>query len=152
MSNVVEGLVETSNNLSIVKQENDKIHITSSTRSSNMLDMDIVTQMIYTQFKSAKATMIESSGRYPGWTPIPIEKNPLLKKYIDIHRAIDGKEPDIRAIHAGLECGVLSEKLPGTQIISIGPEIKNPHSPNEYVDINSVEEYWNVLVEFLKSI
>ncbi len=152
MSNVVEGLVETSNNLSIVKQENDKILITSSTRSSNMLDMDIVTQMIYTQFKSAKATMIESSGRYPGWTPIPIEKNPLLRKYIDIHKAVEGKEPDIRAIHAGLECGVLSEKLPGTQIISIGPEIKNPHSPNEYVDINSVDEYWNVLVEFLKSI
>lgn len=152
MSNVVQGLVETSNNLSLIKHKNSKIHITSSTRSSNMLDMDMVTQMIYTQFKSANASSIESKGRYPGWTPIPIDKNPMLRKYIEVHKKVEGKEPGIRAVHAGLECGVLSEKLRGTQIISIGPDIRNPHSPNEYVDIYSVKSYWDILITFLKEL
>ncbi len=152
MNNVVKGLVETSNNLSLIKQKDNEVHITSSTRSSNMLDMDMVTQMIYTQFKSANASVIKTEGRYPGWTPIPIEKNPMLRKYIEVHKKVDGKEPGIKAVHAGLECGVLSEKLRGTQIISIGPDIRNPHSPNEYVDIDSVKKYWDILIEFLKEI
>ncbi len=152
MSKVIDGLVETSNNLSTVKQTEKNIQITAATRSSNMTELDIATNMIQTQFLSSGADKVESLGRYPGWDPVPIEKNPLLQKYIDVHEKVRGKKPAIMAIHAGLECGLLGEKLPSTLMISVGPDIHNPHSPSEYVGIESVNKYWEVVVELLKSI
>ncbi len=151
MSTVVAGLVETSNNLSTVKQTDKQVKVVASARSSNMVELDIAINMIRTQFLFSGADRVEATDRYPGWDPISEDKNPLLKKYIEVHKKVRGKDPIVKAIHAGLECGVLSEKMPSTLMISVGPSIHNPHSPSEYVEIDSVNKYWEVLIEFLKT-
>ena len=89
-------------------------------------------------------------GQYPGWKPNP--DSPILKKMLDIYNNQFGKVPKIYAIHAGLECGLLGGVYPNWDMISFGPTIRFPHSPDEKVNIESVNKFWLFLVETLKNV
>ena len=148
MSNEMEGLVETSNNLAIVSIENGKATVLCLLRSSvDSAKTDLESQ-IESVFHLAGAE-ITFDGQYPGWKPNP--QSPILQKMIEIYKNKFGNTPKIYAIHAGLECGLLGGVYPNWDMISFGPTIRYPHSPDEKVNIKSVEKFWDFLVETLKN-
>ena len=89
-------------------------------------------------------------GDYPGWKPDV--QSPILQTMKDVYNDLYGKVPDIKVIHAGLECGIIGDAYPGLDMISFGPTIRFPHSPDEKVHIDSVGKFWKFLVETLKNI
>ena len=93
---------------------------------------------------------IEQDEAYPGWAPDP--KSPILETTTKIYKKLLGKDPHICAIHAGLECGVIGEKVNNMDMISFGPTIKGPHSPDERVEIKSVDKFWDLLLKILKEL
>jgi dipeptidase D len=142
MSDDIPGLVETSTNLARVRTEGSTLKIHCSNRSS------VASQLAATQRRvgatgelvGAEVTQLEG---YPGWKPnLDSAALALLKRATE---KVYGKEPAVKAIHAGLECGLIGEKMPGMDMISFGPQIEFPHSPGERVLIPSVERYWRVL-------
>jgi dipeptidase D len=149
MSNEMPGLVETSNNLAIVKSENGTIRVHCLLRSSvDSAKMDLE-HMIQAIFKLAGADVV-FDGQYPGWKPNP--DSPILKTMQDIYKKKFKKVPEIKAIHAGLECGLLGGVYPSWDMISFGPTIRYPHSPDEKVNIETVKKFWDYLVETLKNV
>jgi dipeptidase D len=150
MSHEISGLVETSTNLSSVKmKEEGKILITTSQRSSTgSLKMDVVNK-VTSVFKLAGAEVSTTEG-YPGWKPNP--NSAILKVSEEVFQQLFGEKPKVIAIHAGLECGLFSEKNPGLDMISCGPSIQGAHSPDERIEIATVEKWWNFLLELLKAI
>ena len=92
----------------------------------------------------------EQDEAYPGWAPNV--SSPVLETTTKIYTEILGKEPHICAIHAGLECGVIGEKVKDMDMVSFGPTIKGPHSPDERVDISSVDKFWNLLLKILQEL
>jgi len=90
---------------------------------------------------------VVQSGDYPGWQPNP--NSPILKIMVELYRKLFNEEPQVKACHAGLECGILGEHLPGVDMISFGPNIRAAHSPDEKVQISSVQKYWGYLLEVL---
>lgn len=150
MSKEVEGLVQSSTNLAAIKMEKDnKIVIKTSQRSScESQREDIVNQMI-ALFDLAGAKVDVSDG-YPGWQPNL--KSPILKIAQSVYKQMFGKSPEVKAIHAGLECGLFLEKYPNLDMISCGPTIREAHSPDEKVNIPSVEKWWKYLLELLQHI
>jgi len=149
MSNEMEGLVETSNNLAIVKAEKGSIGIMNLLRSSVDSAKDDLQQTIQCLFDLAGAASV-FDGSYPGWKPNPA--SPILKTMQEIYHGKFGKIPEIKAIHAGLECGILGGAYPGWDMISFGPTIRYPHSPDEKVNIATAQKFWDFLVETLKHI
>jgi len=149
MSNEMKGLVETSTNLAIVKSENGVIKIQCLLRSSVDSAKDDLEQMMQSVFELAGAGFV-FDGKYPGWKPNP--DSDILKIILDIYNKKFGKIPEIRAIHAGLECGILGGTYPAWDMISFGPTIRYPHSPDEKVNIVTVQRFWDFLVETLKHI
>lgn len=149
MSNEMKGLVETSTNLAIVKSENCVIKIQCLLRSSVDSAKDDLEQMMQSVFELAGASFV-FDGKYPGWKPNP--DSLILKTMLEIYYKKFGKTPEIRAIHAGLECGILGGSYPAWDMISFGPTIRFPHSPDEKVNIESVQKFWDFLVETLKNI
>jgi dipeptidase D len=149
MSNEMEGLVETSNNLAIVKAEHGTISIMNLLRSSVDSAKDDLQQTIQCLFDLAGGTSV-FDGSYPGWKPNP--GSSILKTMQDIYHRKFGKIPEIKAIHAGLECGILGGAYPGWDMISFGPTIRYPHSPDEKVNIATVQKFWDFLIETLKNI
>ncbi len=150
MSHEIPGLVETSTNLASVKmKEGDKIVITTSQRSSTNSLKDDAGNIVNAVFTLAKAKVEHSAG-YPGWKPNPDSKVLAVAK--KAYKDLFGKEAEIMAIHAGLECGLFLEKYPHLDMISCGPTIRNAHSPEEQIEIASVEKWWNFLLETLKNI
>ena len=99
---------------------------------------------------NAYGAHVEQDEAYPGWTPNL--NSPILETTTKIYTEILGKNPHICAIHAGLECGVIGEKVEGMDMISFGPTIKGPHSPDERVEISSVDKFWNLLLKILKEL
>jgi dipeptidase D len=149
MSNAMEGLVETSNNLAIIEIKSGKATALCLLRSSvDSAKADLESQM-ESVFHLAGAEII-FDGQYPGWKPNP--DSPILKKMLDIYNNQFGKIPKIYAIHAGLECGLLGGVYPNWDMISFGPTIRFPHSPDEKVNIASVTKFWDFLVETLKNV
>jgi len=149
MSNEMPGLVETSTNLAIVKSENGELGVQCLLRSSvdsAKLDLE---QMIRSVFELAGAEIF-FDGQYQGWKPNP--ESAILKTMQKVYQEKFGKIPEIRAIHAGLECGILGGAYPNWDMISFGPTIRFPHSPDEKVNIKTVEKFWDFLVETLKNI
>lgn len=144
MSDSMEGLVETSINLAIVKTEGDKIYIHSLMRSSVDSARAALAQSIAAVFELAGAR-IEFAGGYPGWKPNM--DSAILKTMMQTYNELYGREPEIKAIHAGLECGLLGGIYPSWDMISMGPTIRYPHSPDEKVKIETVQKFW----EFLKA-
>ena len=138
----IAGLVETSTNLAIVKTAKKEFTVLCSTRSSVASALEATRDVIKSVCALAGAKAELEDG-YPGW--MPNLESPLLKKLKDIYRSTFGKEAEVVAIHAGLECGIIGEKFPGMDMISFGPTMKNPHSPEEHVHIGSVEKFWKFL-------
>ncbi len=148
MSDAMPGLVETSNNLAIVKLEKGKAQVSCLMRSSVDSAKDDLANMMGAVFTLAGA-QCEFTGGYPGWKPNPA--SPILKSMQDIYKKMYGNEPAVKAIHAGLECGLLGGTYPKWDMISCGPTIRYPHSPDEKLKIDTVDKWWKFLVEVLKS-
>jgi len=148
MSQEVEGLVETSTNLAKVEMD-EKLHIVMSSRSSIDSSLDAIMQTIRSIAELAKAEVKEGS-RYPGWKPNRDSK--LLKIAEETFKKLYNKEPEIKAIHAGLETGVIGKKAGIDEMISIGPDIQHPHSPDENVRISSVQKFWKYLEALIEDI
>ena len=150
MSFAVPGLVETSTNLASVKfAEGNRIVVTSSQRSSVESAKTYVMQMVESVFALAGADVAHSDG-YPGWMPDPQSK--LLEVTVDAYKRLFGSEPKVRAIHAGLECGLFLEKYPDLEMVSFGPTLRGVHSPDERLEIATVPKFWKLLTEVLKTI
>jgi dipeptidase D len=149
MSADIPGLVETSTNLATVKTFENEIEIVASQRSSVESSKQDIADMVEATFRLTNAKIEQGDG-YPGWKPntkseiLNITKTSFVKvlKY----------EPKILAIHAGLECGVIGEKYPGMDMISFGPTMRDVHSPDEKLEIKSVNNFWLLLLEVLKNI
>ncbi|MBS4060782.1 MAG: aminoacyl-histidine dipeptidase [Bacteroidetes bacterium] len=147
MSADMAGVVETSTNLAIVKSKGDKITIATLQRSSVDASKAKLSQQIRDVFTKAGAKA-SSSGDYPGWKPNI--NSPILKTMKEVYNNKYGKVPEVKVIHAGLECGILGAAYPHWDMISFGPTIRHPHSPDEKVEIASVGLFWDYLVETLK--
>jgi dipeptidase D len=146
MSQDIEGLVETSTNLAAVEPKEGALTILLSTRSSVDSALRATRQRIRAAADLAGASVEENRG-YPGWKPNPHAA--LLRTFRELHQRITGKEAALRAVHAGLECGIIGEKVPGMEMISFGPLIQGAHSPDERVHVASVERFYHLLTATL---
>ncbi len=149
MSQDIEGLVETSSNLASVKMIDGEIVITSSQRSSILSARHNMSHTVASAFEIAGAT-VETGDGYPGWKPNP--ESAILKIAVDTYVELFGKKPEVKAIHAGLECGLFSEKYPGMDMISFGPTLRGVHSPEERLLIPTVDMVWRHMLAILKNI
>lgn len=150
MSFAVPGLVETSTNLASVKfAEDNQIIVTSSQRSSVESAKTYVMQMVESVFTLAGADVAHSDG-YPGWSPNP--DSHLLKVAVDSYVKLFGHEPKVKAIHAGLECGLFLEKYPHLEMVSFGPTLRGVHSPDERLEIATVQKFWDHMAEILRQL
>lgn len=142
-------VVETSNNLSIVKSDGEKIYVATLTRSSVESRKEELASMIESVFTMAGAK-VEFSGSYPGWQPNLQSRilNTMSKVYQDMY----GVTPKIMTVHAGLECGILGRNYPEMDMISFGPTMRFPHSPDEKVNIPTVAKFWDFLVATLAAL
>ncbi|HDS06526.1 MAG TPA: aminoacyl-histidine dipeptidase [Bacteroides sp.] len=149
MSAAMEGLIETSTNLSVVKISGGTFQALSLTRSSVDSAKEATAWKVAAVFQLMKAD-VELSGDYPGWKPNM--DSDILKVCQQVYHDRFGKVPEIKAIHAGLECGLLGGVYPKLDMISFGPTIRSPHSPDEKVNISTVKKFWEFLVAILESI
>jgi len=148
MSKDMPGVVETSSNLAVIKSAKGKIEVASLQRSAVNSERKKVAQEFYNAFANVGG-IASFSGDYPGWKPNV--NSPILKAMKEGYNAKFGKIPEVKVIHAGLECGILGAKYPNWDMISFGPTIRNPHSPAEMVNIKTVELFWEFLIETLKN-
>lgn len=149
MSQDVPGLVETSSNLASVKRTADNVLlVTTSQRSSIESSRDAVSASVRAAFELAGAT-VTTKGQYPGWKPNT--KSEILKVACDTFKELFGSDAKIKAIHAGLECGLFLEKAPHLDMISFGPTMRGVHSPDERLDIASTERWWRHLLLLLEN-
>lgn len=149
MSQDLDWLVETSSNLASVRKEDGKVVINSSQRSSVASARENMSATVRAVFELAGARVVTNEG-YPGWKMNP--NSALLKVAVDSYRRLFSAEPKILAIHAGLECGLFSEKYPHLDIISVGPTLRGVHSPDERLHIPSVQKVWDHLLDMLVNI
>jgi len=148
-SSEIAGLVETSNNLASVRTGDGSIVVNTSQRSSVMNRLDQLTGRIEAVGRLAGARA-ESGDGYPAWQPDL--DSPLLAKCRTLYQELFDKPPVVEIIHAGLECGIIGSKYPGMDMISFGPTIKNPHSPDEMIEISSIGLVWDFLAALLKTL
>jgi dipeptidase D len=149
MSRAVPGLVETSNNLAVIVTEGSDVSLTISHRSSVAPSIRAVSEQVAAVFRRAGGE-VESHDGYPGWTPNP--KSPALQTSLAVFQREFGAKPAVKAIHAGLECGLIGEKFPGMDMVSMGPQIESPHSPDERVKIPTVATFYRLLKAVLSEI
>lgn len=149
MSDSMENLVETSSNLAIVKTEGEQIVACALLRSSVDTAKADFAEMMASVVELAGGK-IEFTGGYPGWKPNM--HSPILETMTATYKKLFGRTPKVMAIHAGLECGLLGGVYKNWDMISFGPTIKHPHSPDEKVNINSVKLFWDYLTETLKNV
>jgi dipeptidase D len=149
MSNEMPGLVETSINIGVLKTDKNMVVGQTLLRSSVDTAKVDLENMVDAVFTMAGADII-FDGHYPGWKPNPDSE--ILRLMLELYKKMFGKEPLVKAIHAGLECGILGGAYPNWDMISVGPTIVNPHSPDEKTEISSVKKFWDYLVETLKNI
>lgn len=149
MSPDIPDLVQTSNNVARVLIGNGSIEVLCLTRSSVDSEKDDLSQAITANFSNIQAA-VTLSGDYPGWTPMP--ESSIVDLMTDLYVEMFDAQPDVAACHAGLECGILGTNYPEMEMISFGPNIRGPHSPDEKVQISSVQKFWNYTLETLKRI
>ena len=146
MSNNIEGLVEYSRNLGIVRTEQGSVHLTLSSRSAIESQLDASIDDL-----DALASLCGGStrhhSRYPGWS-YAVE-SPLRDQYLAAYTELFGKTPEVSVIHAGLECGIIRSKLPEMDMISVGPNMRDIHSPAERLDLASCERFWQVITKMM---
>ena len=149
MSHAIAGLVQTSNNLARVLVKDGAFTILCLTRSSVDSEKMDLAKTICFNFELAGAKP-EFGGSYPGWAPKP--EAPIVTLMSDLYEELFKEKAKVNAVHAGLECGILGANYPDMQMISFGPNIRGAHSPDEKVQISSVQKYWPFLLETLKRI
>jgi dipeptidase D len=149
MSAEMAGVVETSSNLAIVKSADGIIDILCLIRSSVDSAKISLSESLQSVLELAGAE-VSHSGSYPGWKPDV--NSPILKAMKSVYDENFGKIPEVKVIHAGLECGIIGDSYPGLDMISFGPTIRSPHSPDEKVHIASVKKFWDYLVLTLEQI
>ena len=145
----IEGLVQTSNNVARVLVNSGQVSIQCLTRSSVDSEKFELASVIQSAFELLGA-QTDLKGSYPGWTPLP--DAPIVKLMSHIYTEIFQSSPKVNACHAGLECGILGTNYPGMQMISFGPNITGAHSPDESVQISSVQKFWKYLLKTLEQI
>lgn len=148
MSDSMPGLVETSTNLATVKSENGVISVKCLLRSSVDSAKEDLCERIESVFNLAGG-LVQFDGAYPGWKPNM--DSDILRRMSKIYADKFGKTPEVKAIHAGLECGILGANYPEWDMISFGPTMRFPHSPDEKVNIPTVAKFWDFLLETLKN-
>lgn len=146
MSQDMEGLVETSSNLASIKMEEGCIRIVTSQRSSILSSRQDMSEMIRSAFELGGAKVTTGDG-YPGWKPNP--SSDILRVAVESYKRLFGVEPKVKAIHAGLECGLFLEKYPSLDMFSTGPTLRGVHSPDERMHIPSVDKFWQHLLDVL---
>lgn len=149
MSLSVEGVVETSNNMAIVTIESGQIQVANMVRSLIDTAREDHAESIASLYRILGAEVVKEGG-YPGWKPNM--GSAILQTMTTVHEKLFDYKPEIKVIHAGLECGLLGSVYPNWDMISFGPTIRFPHSPDEKVSIKAVENFWTLLVETLKSV
>lgn len=149
MSNDIPGLVETSTNLAAVKSDGGNLQVLMSSRSSVASALDSLRDRIHGIGAMAGGEVDHHDG-YPGWKP-DLDSH-LLKIVQGVHTRVLGSDAHVEAIHAGLECGIIGEMVPGMDMISFGPQIEFPHSPNERVKVDSVGRFYDLLTETLEEL
>lgn len=149
MSADIPGLVETSTNMGVITTEKGLVQLITSQRSSVASERFDIADRVAHVFTMANAE-VSGGDAYPGWAPDI--NSPILKVMKNVFKSLYGSEPEVKAIHAGLECGIIKEKYPNMDMISFGPTIMGAHSPDERVNIATVEKFWNLLLHTLKNI
>ncbi len=149
MSADIPGLVETSTNVAVIRTERNAVVVVTSQRSSVASEIDEIAETVQTVFALGGAE-VEASDGYPGWKPNL--NSEILKIAKSTYLQVFGKEPEVKAIHAGLECGIIGEKYPGMDMVSFGPTLEGVHSPDEKIYIDTVERFWTLLLAILKNI
>ncbi len=149
MSNNVKGLVEYSRNQGVIHTEGDTISVIFSSRSSieSLLDSSVTELDTLARVLGASA---RHYARYPGWSYAKCSA--LRDAYLEAYRQVMGKDATVNVIHAGLECGVISSKVPDMDMISIGPDMRDIHSPDEALDLDSVELFWKTLEHLIRTV
>ena len=149
MSQDIEGLVETSSNLASVKQRDGQIVVVTSQRSSILSSRHDMSRMVQAAFELGGASVTIGDG-YPGWKPNASSE--ILAISVESYRKLFGEDPKIKAIHAGLECGLFLEKYPSLDMVSFGPTLRGVHSPDERMLIPTVDKFWRHLLDVLENI
>lgn len=149
MSADIAGLVETSTNVAVIKKTGPTLRIATSQRSSMASELGEIADAVASIFALAGAR-VETSDAYPGWKPDL--DSPILQIATSAYRSLFNQEPQVKAIHAGLECGIIGERIPGMDMISFGPTLEGAHSPDERLYIDTVDRFWRFLLEILKRI
>jgi dipeptidase D len=148
MSPDIPGLVETSTNIAAIHTTPRAVAMATSQRSSVGSELDEICDTVRSVFELGGAAAHTSDG-YPGWKPNL--QSPILKTAKATYQALYGKEPEVKAIHAGLECGIIGEKVPGMDMVSFGPTLEGVHSPDERIHIDTVPKFWDFLLGILKN-
>ena len=148
MSQDIKGFVETSTNLASVKKEGDEIIVTTSQRSSVESKKEDACDHVSSVFYATEAAEVTGSDGYPGWEPNP--KSKVLDLIVEAYHNVFHQEPVVKAIHAGLECGLFSQKYPDLDMVSFGPTLRGVHSPDEKLEIATVQKCWDLIVEFFR--
>jgi dipeptidase D len=141
-SKAIEGLVETSNNVGVIATTEHELRVVCMTRSSRDGALESVQERMQRTLEAAGATST-CEGAYPGWEADL--DSPLLARVLDVYEAMFGEPPAVKAIHAGLECGILHKAMPEVHMVAFGPEIRNAHTPDEAVVLDTVEPFWRLL-------
>jgi dipeptidase D len=149
MSPDIKGLVQTSNNLARVLLKDGKLTVMCLTRSAVDSEKMELAQKIKTVLETCDAD-VTFSGSYPGWSPRP--DSSIVKLMGNVYKELFNEDPHVNACHAGLECGIIGSKYPEMEGVSFGPNITGAHSPDEKVQISSVQKYWKLLLETLQRI
>ena len=145
----IPGLVETSTNVAVIRTDRKGVTIATSQRSSVASEILEICQTVAAVFTLGGAAATTGDG-YPGWKPNM--NSEILKVARATYKGLYGKDPLVKAIHAGLECGIIGEKFPGMDMVSFGPTLEGVHSPDEKIYIDTVEKYWNFLLAILRNV
>lgn len=149
MSSQVPGLVETSCNLAVVRTEESRAWADLSLRSSSNEALRRSAGQLLTLCRLSEAEGIADAG-YPGWAPEP--ESALVRRTAEVYETLFGQAPEIKAVHAGLECGLLGQRMPGLKAVSIGPNIRGAHSPDEQMSVSSAARFYGFLSALLESL
>jgi dipeptidase D len=148
MSADIPGLVETSTNVAVIRSDRKSVMIATSQRSSVASEILEICQTVAAVLELGGASVTKTDG-YPGWKPNMSSE--ILRVAKSTYRQLYGKDPEVKAIHAGLECGIIGEKFPQMDMVSFGPTLEGVHSPDEKIYIDTVDKYWNFLLGILRN-
>jgi dipeptidase D len=149
MSSDIPGLVETSTNVATIVTTKKSVEVVTSQRSSVASENADICQTVRTIFELGGGDAKNSDG-YPGWKPNL--DSPVLAVAKQTYSMLFRKSPEVKAIHAGLECGIIGERYPGIDMLSFGPTLEGVHSPDEKIYIDTVDKYWQFLLGILKNV